>query len=595
MPEDHHVDAIVIGAGMAGLGHGRRAAPAGPLRGRPRGGAGRGRPGPRHPRGRRAHRALLPPHLPAGPRDARADRPARPLRPPRVARGAHGRHARRAPVSRSTARSTCSASPRSRRSRASAWPPPPASSSSGRTAGTSTARPSPPRARAGSAGAATTRCGGPCWRRSSASTPTRVAMAWLVARIRQRGGSRKAERRPAGLPARQPGHARRRVRRRASWPTGSTSGPRPGSRGAAPDRGRAGRWTSRARTAPARLSAPVVVACVSGLILDRIVELPPAYAAAMRAIPYRGIVCALLELSRPLSPYYWVNVTDRLGLGCVGIIEHTNFIPAERYGGRSLVYLAHYVDRDGPTWSATPDAAGGGRRPGHARAQPGLRARLDRGRAREPGPVRPARAARWAGRCRACRSRPACPGSSTPAWRTSTPTTAASRWRSAWARGSRRRRARTSTPWRPGDGSRIVRRRSIAGRRSARSACPMIVGLVVRAVPLVAAGFPLNDGGLFYAMAEDVRRAGFALPMYSSYNGVGIPFVYPPLAFYLAAALDAVRGHVDDRDPDGGAVRRQRADDRGAVPAGARAAPARGSRRCWPPMPSRSCRARSTG
>ena len=107
---------------------------------------------------------------------------------------------------------------------------------------------------------------------------------------------------------------------------------------------------------PARLSAPVVVACVSGLILDRIVELPPAYSAAMRAIPYRGIVCALLELSRPLSPFYWVNVTDRLGLGCVGIIEHTNFIPAERYGGRSLVYLAHYVDRDGPTWSATPEA-----------------------------------------------------------------------------------------------------------------------------------------------------------------------------------------------------------------------------------------------
>ena len=49
-------------------------------------------------------------------------------------------------------------------------------------------------------------------------------------------------------------------------------------------------------------------------------------------------------------------MTDRLGLGCVGIIEHTNFIPAERYGGRALVYLAHYVDRDGETWSASPDA-----------------------------------------------------------------------------------------------------------------------------------------------------------------------------------------------------------------------------------------------
>jgi hypothetical protein len=70
----------------------------------------------------------------------------------------------------------------------------------------------------------------------------------------------------------------------------------------------------------------------------------------------------------------------------------------------------------------------------------------------------------------------------------------------------------------------------------------MLLGLLVRAIPLIAAGFPLNDGGLFYAMAEDVRHAGFALPMYSSYNGVGIPFVYPPLAFYLAAALASLHG-----------------------------------------------------
>jgi hypothetical protein len=71
---------------------------------------------------------------------------------------------------------------------------------------------------------------------------------------------------------------------------------------------------------------------------------------------------------------------------------------------------------------------------------------------------------------------------------------------------------------------------------------PLLIGLFVRAIPLVGARFPLNDGGLFYAMAEDIRHAGFALPMYSSYNGVGIPFVYPPLAFYAAAAFASVPG-----------------------------------------------------
>jgi protoporphyrinogen oxidase len=180
-----------------------------------------------------------------------------------------------------------------------------------------------------------------------------VPMAWLAARIRQRGGARKATGDRlgylrGGLGTLAQAYAARLVADRVDLRTST--------------RVRALRQTAEGwevdvegPDGAAQLASPIVIACVSGLILDRIVALPPAYASAMRAIPYRGIVCALLELSRPLSPYYWVNVTDRLGLGCVGIIEHTNFIPAERYGGRTLVYLAHYVNRDGPTWTATPE------------------------------------------------------------------------------------------------------------------------------------------------------------------------------------------------------------------------------------------------
>ena len=81
----------------------------------------------------------------------------------------------------------------------------------------------------------------------------------------------------------------------------------------------------------------------------------PTLPRALGAIPYRGVVCVLLELDRSLSSYYWVNITDRAGFGCVGIIEHTNLIPVDRYGGHTLVYLAHYVDRQGPTWTASAD------------------------------------------------------------------------------------------------------------------------------------------------------------------------------------------------------------------------------------------------
>jgi len=67
-----------------------------------------------------------------------------------------------------------------------------------------------------------------------------------------------------------------------------------------------------------------------------------------------------------------------------------------------------------------------------------------------------------------------------------------------------------------------------------------VVGALVRGLPVFRADFPLHDGGLLYAMADDLRSNGFALPAFTSYNGGHIPFAYPPLALYLAAALGAL-------------------------------------------------------
>jgi len=55
-------------------------------------------------------------------------------------------------------------------------------------------------------------------------------------------------------------------------------------------------------------------------------------------------------------------------------------------------------------------------------------------------------------------------------------------------------------------------------------------------------GFPLNDGGMFYVMVEDLKANAYRLPEYTSYNGGSIPFAYPPAAFYLAAAVSDVAG-----------------------------------------------------
>lgn len=64
-----------------------------------------------------------------------------------------------------------------------------------------------------------------------------------------------------------------------------------------------------------------------------------------------------------------------------------------------------------------------------------------------------------------------------------------------------------------------------------------LIGLAVRLSAPLQATFPLNDGGLFYAMILDLQHAHFALPSFATYNAATIPFAYPPLAFYITGLL----------------------------------------------------------
>ena len=66
------------------------------------------------------------------------------------------------------------------------------------------------------------------------------------------------------------------------------------------------------------------------------------YLRRAASIEYFAALCLLLELDRPFSPYYWTNVADR-ALPFVGLIEQTNLVPPERYGGRRFLYVANYL------------------------------------------------------------------------------------------------------------------------------------------------------------------------------------------------------------------------------------------------------------
>lgn len=66
----------------------------------------------------------------------------------------------------------------------------------------------------------------------------------------------------------------------------------------------------------------------------------------------------------------------------------------------------------------------------------------------------------------------------------------------------------------------------------------ILFGALVRLYPVWAAGFPVNDGGMFYRMTEELVLSGFRLPLHTTYNELNIPFAYPPFPFYLAGFVN---------------------------------------------------------
>ena len=103
-----------------------------------------------------------------------------------------------------------------------------------------------------------------------------------------------------------------------------------------------------------------VIATVPNDVFEQLLD--PALAVAvgepylrrLHSIDYHAALCLLLEVDRQVTPFYWTNVGDP-GLPFIGLIEQTNFVEPERYGGRRFLYVANYRPRDDPLLSLSPD------------------------------------------------------------------------------------------------------------------------------------------------------------------------------------------------------------------------------------------------
>lgn len=92
-----------------------------------------------------------------------------------------------------------------------------------------------------------------------------------------------------------------------------------------------------------------VIATVSPRLLARLApELPEAYLADLLKLKSTGAVVVIVALKHQLSEqgYYWHNLPKRAGFPFLALVEHTNYVSREHFGGDHLVYMGDYVPPD---------------------------------------------------------------------------------------------------------------------------------------------------------------------------------------------------------------------------------------------------------
>lgn len=75
-------------------------------------------------------------------------------------------------------------------------------------------------------------------------------------------------------------------------------------------------------------------------------QLPAAYLKGLLDLKSMGAVVMTISLKHQLSRegYYWYNLPKEEGFPFLALVEHTNFLPAERFGGNHIIYCGDYLD-----------------------------------------------------------------------------------------------------------------------------------------------------------------------------------------------------------------------------------------------------------
>jgi protoporphyrinogen oxidase len=101
-----------------------------------------------------------------------------------------------------------------------------------------------------------------------------------------------------------------------------------------------------------------VLVTTSPALLARLApDLAPDYLRGLLSLESMGAVVTILALKHPLSPegYYWYNIPKSAGFPFLSLVEHTNFLSPEYFGGDHIVYIGDYLEPDHENFQLSPE------------------------------------------------------------------------------------------------------------------------------------------------------------------------------------------------------------------------------------------------
>jgi protoporphyrinogen oxidase len=104
-----------------------------------------------------------------------------------------------------------------------------------------------------------------------------------------------------------------------------------------------------------RVAADAVVAAMPSHAFERLVHaLPEDYRSKLTSVRWQWALCMILALRESLSPIYWLNIAEP-GMPFLAVVEHTNYIGPEHYGGQRVLYISNYLRPDHPYFELSED------------------------------------------------------------------------------------------------------------------------------------------------------------------------------------------------------------------------------------------------